>query len=260
VRILAHRGSPGPTSVENTVPAVLACLSAGADGVEVDLRLSADGVLVVCHDPDLQRLTGLAVPVATSPWEVLYAAADAHAVPLARLEWMLAALAGRPVVLEVKAPPPGPAAVRRIAEAVVERLTVLQAAGLPLDVTVSSFAPAVVAAVRGLAPTALGIRTAQLGRPTVRAGAVLRQALAAGHDEIHPHVAALLAEPGCVAAAHRCGVGVVPWTVNRSRAVRRLAGLGVDAVITDVPTKAQAVAAMVDRRPAATRNVTPRAG
>jgi len=136
---------------------------------------------------------------------------------------------------------------------------VLRIAGLPLDVTVSSFAPAVVAAVRGLAPAALGIRTAQLGRPTVRAGAVLRQALAAGHDEIHPHVAALLAEPGCVAAAHRCGVGVVPWTVNRSRAVRRLAGLGVDAVITDVPTKAQAVAAMVDSRPVATRNVTPRA-
>jgi hypothetical protein len=55
-------------------------------------------------------------------------------------------------------------------------------------------------------------------------------------------------------------VGVGPWTVNHSRAVRRLAGLGVDAVITDVPTKAQAVAAMVHSRPVTTRNVTPRAG
>lgn len=248
MRILAHRGSPGPASVENTVPAVLGCLDAGADGVEVDLRLSVDGVLVVCHDPDLRRLTGAALAVATSPWEVLRAAADTCAVPLARLEWILAALAGRPVVLEVKAPPPGPGAVRRTAGAVVERLTVLQAAGLPLDVTVSSFAPAVVAAVRRIAPPSLGIRTAQLGRPTVRAGAVLRQALAAGHDEIHPHVAALLAEPGCVAAAHGCGVGVVPWTVNRSRAVRRLAGLGVDGIVTDVPTKARAVSTRVDSR------------
>ncbi len=259
VRILAHRGSPGPTSVENTVPAVLGCLSAGADGVEVDLRLSADGVLVVCHDPDLRRLTGSALPVASTPWDVLHAAADARAVPLARLEWMLAALAGRPVVIEVKAPPPGPGAIRRTAEAVVERLTVLRAAGLALDVTVSSFAPPVVAAVRGIAPTSLGIRTAQLGRPTVRADAVLRQALAAGHDEIHPHVAALLAEPGCVAAAHRCGVGVVPWTVNRSRAVRRLAGLGVDALITDVPAKALAVSMTVSSRERDTPATTPRA-
>lgn len=260
MRILAHRGSPGQTSVENTVPAVLGCLGAGADGVEVDLRLSADGVLVVCHDPDLRRLTGSPLPVATTPWDVLRAAADTCAVPLARFEWVLAALAGRPVVLEVKAPPPGPGAVRRTAEAVVERLSVLQAAGLPLDVTVSSFAPAVVAAVRGIAPTSLGIRTAQLGRPTVRAGAVLRQALAAGHDEIHPHVAALLAEPGCVAAAHGCGVAVVPWTVNRSRAVRRLAGLGVDALITDVPTKAAAVSATAGSRVRDTPATSPRAG
>lgn len=133
--------------------------------------------------------------------------------------------------------------MQRTAAAVVERLVVLTAAGLPLDVTVSSFAPMVAAAVREGLPAQLGIRTALLGRPTVRAGAVLRQAIAAGHDEVHPHVGALLAEPGCVAAAHSCGVAITAWTVNRSRAVRRLAGLGVDTVITDVPAKAHAVAA-----------------
>lgn len=243
VRILAHRGSPGPTTVENTVPAVLACLQAGADGVEVDLRLSADGVLVVCHDPDLRRLTGLPLPIADTAWSVLRPTADACGVPLARVEWLLAALAGRPIVLELKAPPPGPGAIGRTAEALVDRLTVLAGAGLPLDVTVSSFAPAVVAAVRELVPASLGLRTAQLGRPTVRAGALLRQALAAGHDQIHPQVASLLAEPGCVAASHACGIAVVPWTVNRSRAVRRLASLEVDAVITDHPAQALAAAA-----------------
>ncbi len=89
---------------------------------------------------------------------------------------------------------------------------------------------------------------------------MLRQAIAGGHDEVHPHIGALLAEPGCVAAAHSCGVAVTAWTVNRSRALRRLASLGVDTVITDVPVKAQAIAAMVASRPAATRTVTPRAG
>lgn len=251
MRILAHRGAPDRNGVENTVPAVAACLRAGADGVEVDLRLSADSVLVVCHDPDLLRLTGLPLPVASTSWDDLRAAADARGVPLARVEWMLAAMAGRPVVLEVKAPPPGPGSVERTAIAVVERLTVLRAAGLPLDVTVSSFAPVVVAAVRAKLPSQLGIRTALLGRPTVRAAAVLRDGLAAGHDEIHPHVGALLAEPGCVAAAHSCGVAVTAWTVNRSRALRRLASLGVDTVITDVPVKAQAIAASTVSRHAA---------
>lgn len=268
VRILAHRGSPGavagdgPGAAENTVAAVAASLREGADGVEVDLRLSADGVLVVCHDPDLGRLTGRPLPVAATGWEELRAAADASGVALARVEWMLAAMAGRPVVLELKAPPPGPGSVRRTAEAVVERLAVLAAAGLPLEVTLSSFAPSVVAAVRAVAPGPRPFSTALLGRPTMRAGALLRQGLAGGHDEIHPHVAALLAEPGCAAAAHRCGVGVVAWTVNSSRAVRRLAALDIDAVITDVPSHARSALTArsgTDRSAAAGRR-TRRAG
>ena len=248
MRLLAHRGSPTAGAHENTLPAIQAALSAGADGVEVDLRLSADGVLVLSHDPDLRRLTGLDLTIADTSWTELREAAETRGVALARVEWLLAALAGRAVVLELKAPPPGPQAVRRTALALVDRLQVLQAAGLPLDVTVSSFAPALVEQVRTLAPAQ--VRTALLGRPMTRPSSLLRQTLSAGHDQMHPHVAALLAEPGCVRVAHGCGVAVVPWTVNRSRAVRRLAGLGVDAVITDVPMTARAALA-ARRLPAA---------
>ncbi len=236
VRVLAHRGSP-TTSAENTVAAILDSLLVGADGVEVDLRLSADGVLVVSHDPDLRRLTGLALPVASTAWPELRAAAASRGLALARLEWVLAALAGRPVVLELKAPPPMPGASELTAEVLVRQLAALRAADLPLQVTVSSFAPLLVRAVRAQAAGA--VRTALLARPGVRPGGVLRQALVDGHDEIHPHVLSLLAEPGCVRAAHACGVAVVPWTVNRSRALRRCSALGVDAVITDVPDAAR---------------------
>ncbi|MCW2665850.1 MAG: glycerophosphoryl diester phosphodiesterase, partial [Frankiales bacterium] len=87
MRLYAHRGSSGTTSsestlVENTLPAVTGCLADGADGIEVDLRLSADGVLVVCHDPDLRRLTGTALPVATTRWDDLRSTALAARVPL----------------------------------------------------------------------------------------------------------------------------------------------------------------------------------
>ena len=237
VRLYAHRGSPGTTSFENTVPAVSASLAAGADGVEVDLRLSADGVLVVSHDAGLQRLAGVPLEITRTRWDELRLACAAHGVPLARAEWVLAAAAGRPVVLELKTAPPGE--TPRTAVALVELLSSLHAARLPLDVTVSSFSPALVRAVRDCAPGRLRLRTALLGDVRQSPTTVLRQALADGHDEIHPHVGALLAEPKAVAAAHALGARVVPWTVNRGRDMRRLASLGVDAMITDVPVAAR---------------------
>ena len=239
VLLLAHRGSPAAPASENTVAAVIAALAAGADGVEVDLRLSADGVLVLCHDPDLGRLAGRSLPVADTTWEALRMTAGEHGVGLARVEWLLAAAAGRPVVLELKQPPPAPRARARTVGALLERLGGLHASGLPLAVTVSSFDPALVRMVRLEAPVDLGLRTALLGRPGWRPSALLRQALAAGHDEVHPHVLDVLAHPRSVASAHSCGLAVVPWTVNARRAVRRCADLGVEAVITDVPAAAR---------------------
>jgi glycerophosphoryl diester phosphodiesterase len=232
VRILAHRGSPTPSTVENTVPAIAEALAAGADGVEVDLRLSADGVLVVCHDPDVRRVTGRDLDVAGSSWEALRAG-----TALARVEWVLAAAAGRPVVLELKAPPPAPRARARTVEALAERLAALHDMGLPMEVTVSSFDASLARLAR--AKLSGRTRTALLGRPGVRVSSLLRQALAAGHDEVHPHVLDTLAVPKAVAAAHALGLAVVPWTVNGRGALRRCVDLGVDAVITDVPVTAR---------------------
>jgi glycerophosphoryl diester phosphodiesterase len=128
VRLYAHRGSPGPSSVENTLPAVSACLLDGADGVEVDLRLSADGVLVVCHDPTLRRITGTRLAVATSTWEELRVASACVGVPVTRVEEVLTVLAGRPVVLEVKRPLPG--AVPPTVAALLRMLVGLRREGL----------------------------------------------------------------------------------------------------------------------------------
>lgn len=238
--ILAHRGLPGADRPENTVAAIAAAFDSGADGVEVDLRLTADGVLAVSHDPDLGRVTGRAASVAHSPWSMLHDAAERGGVRLARLEQVLLLAAGRRVVLELKKPPPAHAAEARTALAVAGQLRSLQRAGVPLDVTISSFSPTLAIAVRALLPAGSGLRTALLGRPFDRVGSVLRQAVDAGHDEVHPHVLPLLAETSAVAAAHACGVAVVPWTVNRRGDMRRLERLGVDALITDVPALARA--------------------
>ncbi len=61
MRLIAHRGASA-THPENTLAAFDAALTAGADGFECDLRLSADGV-VVCHDVDLRRFGGSSTPL-----------------------------------------------------------------------------------------------------------------------------------------------------------------------------------------------------
>lgn len=231
MRIIAHRGAPALGRIENTVPAISAALAGAASGVEVDLRRTADGVFAVCHDLGLLRLAGRDLRVATTPWQVLHAAAAASGVPLARLEEVLAVAATRPVILELKPEQPGAGA------ALVERLGQLEALGLPFSVTVSSFDPAMLSEVRGAAGGQL--RTALLGRPGCLALATARLALAGGHQEVHPHVSDLLADPDAAREATSSGLDVVPWTVNSSRMIRRCAELGCAAVITDLPRKAQ---------------------
>lgn len=231
MRIIAHRGAPALGRIENTVPAISAALAGAASGVEVDLRRTVDGVFAVCHDLGLLRLAGRDLRVATTPWPVLHAAAAASGVPLARLEEVLAVAAARPVVLELKPAQPG------AGSALVERLMEFEALGLPMSVTVSSFDPTLLSEVRTAAAGGQ-LRTALLGRPGCLALATARLALAAGHEEVHPHVSDLLADPSAAREAASSGLDVVPWTVNSSRMIRRCAELGCAAVITDLPRKA----------------------
>lgn len=232
MRIIAHRGAPALGRIENTVPAISASLLGAAHGVEVDLRRTADGVFAVCHDLGLLRLAGRDLRVATTPWPELRAAAASSGVPLARLEEVLAVAADRPVVLELKPAQPG------AGTALVERLMQLDALGLPCSVTISSFDPGLLTEIRAAA-AGFRLRTALLGRPGCLAVATARLALAGGHQEVHPHVSDLLADPRAAREAAGSGLDVVPWTVNSSRMIRRCAELGCAAVITDLPRKAQ---------------------
>ncbi len=67
-RICAHRGL-SISMPENSIPAFAASIASGAHEIEFDLWLSADGVPVVCHDPDLNRVAGIDKIVSDSYWE-----------------------------------------------------------------------------------------------------------------------------------------------------------------------------------------------
>jgi glycerophosphoryl diester phosphodiesterase len=73
--VTAHRGVHG-RAPENTAAAIRETIAAGAQGAEVDVQLSKDGVLVVTHDGDFSRMAGVAKKV----WDPTYA--EIRAIPL----------------------------------------------------------------------------------------------------------------------------------------------------------------------------------
>ena len=60
--VVAHRGYSA-AAPENTLPALHAAVEAGADGVEIDLQITKDGVVVLFHDPELDRTTNCTGPI-----------------------------------------------------------------------------------------------------------------------------------------------------------------------------------------------------
>ncbi len=230
MQLLAHRGLTGPSRPENTADAVAAALAHGADGSEVDLRLSADGVLLAAHDDDLSRVAGVDLRVSRSRACVVRALTLPGGTRVARLPELVEAGSGGRLVLELKHPAAGP--VEHTVLALAGELKSLRRQGRGLDVTVSSFSPTLVAGVRA---RELGVRTALLGERLVPPRDLVEQAVAAGHDEVHPHVAALRADPGAIALARGHGLAVVPWTVNLPSDARRLAALAGNGLISDDP-------------------------
>lgn len=248
MQVVGHRGSrvPGP---ENTVAAVEAALRAGADGVELDIRRSADGDLVCVHDARIPRLGGRAV-IRRSTREL-----TERGIPL--LHDMLDVWAGRGrLILEIKNQPGQPdfdAPRERSAHALVELLrrrglTGLDRAGRPghgtegspepgirePGITVSSFDWFAVEAVRD---ARIGVPTAFLTMPRMSVSGGLAYARAAGHAELHAHVSAVRGVPDAVDRARRAGIALITWTVTEVAEARGLRDAGVSGAICDNPAE-----------------------
>jgi glycerophosphoryl diester phosphodiesterase len=230
VLLLGHRGAIHPTAPENTLAAVERALRQGADGVEVDVRVTADGVPVCHHDPSLERTAGDRRAVAMTgyaelPW------IGSHRIP--RLSEVVDLVAGRGrLVVELK-PPSWPAL--EAPESVSAVADVLRRNRLD-HVSVSSFDRL---RLRAFRCHGLSCPTALLGRPAVPLLGIVRQAIQDGHPEVHPHVSSVLARPDVVKTAHAHGLRVTSWTVNRAEDLAALRDLGLHAVITDDPAVAR---------------------
>jgi glycerophosphoryl diester phosphodiesterase len=208
---VAHRGDP-VGHLENTVPAFLAAIEQGADMIELDCRLSADGEVVVVHDPTLERLWGLDRPVAETSWkEISSLERDGYRIPL--LGEVFDSCAAQ-VMVDV-----GSAGVIHAAHRVADAAGALERCIFVGDTE--------------------ALRSLRASDGTARIGLTWDRSEPPGDDLLsevrpewfNPHFG--LVDPEVVASMGERQIGVSTWTVDREEDMTRVLDAGVEAVITN---------------------------
>jgi glycerophosphoryl diester phosphodiesterase len=226
--VFGHRGVRG-AAPENTMPAFELAAQSGADGVELDVRLCRTGELVVCHDPTLARFTGGrdGRKIADLDLGELARVDVGGGAPVPALVEVLAFARGRKLRVNVEMKRDVPS--RRLV--VRETARVLATLGAQLgEVIVSSFDPWMVGYLGWLLPVAPRGCLFASDQRWLRSGWV---AVPLAADAVHPE--RTLVDERSYRKWRGRGKLVNVWTVNDVVEARRLAGLGVDAIITDAP-------------------------
>ena len=246
--VFAHRGgcALGP---ENTMAAFDLGLGAGADGIECDVHLSADGIVVVCHDDLIDRTTDSVGPVSALTAAEL-ARVDAGCrfknaagdTPFARQGIGIPTLAdvlhrcrdARVIVeMKVDSEPMGRAVARVVA-----------AASAADRVCVAGYGLRSLAAARQALPelaSSAGHSEVRLALYRSWAGWPVRHVPYGGY-QVPEHAGWLrVVSPRFVRHAHRAGLKVQVWTVDEEPEMRRLLEWRVDGLISNRPDRATRV-------------------
>ena len=232
-QIFAHRGAKS-VAPENTLPAFQAALDMGVDGIELDVHSSRDGQLVVIHNFDVDETTNGAGPVSSfTVAELGRLDAGSHfgsefaGVGVPTLEEVLDLVGDRcRVNIEIKSMD-----LQGGGDQVEPLLEVIRQRNLYEQVIVSSFNPVSLIKTRWLDDgIALGLLH-EPGQPLFQRHAWCSAII--GPEALHPHYTGI--DGDYIAWAESRNLAVNTWTVNDVEEARRLADLGADAIISDVP-------------------------
>jgi glycerophosphoryl diester phosphodiesterase len=255
----AHQGGAWE-SPSSTFHAIEHALAAGATGIELDVHATSDGELVVCHDATVDRTTERTGSIASftlaelremdfSYWWIPGAdvtpgrpaeeypfrgrAPGDRAFGIATLREVLERFPGVVLNLDIKqtAPVVAPyeaALARLLAE--YERVD---------DVIVASFLDPATDAFRGFAPavpTSAGTMATADAWRAVQEGEAVPDIPAVAYQVPERQGDLVVVDERFVAAAHAAGKAVHVWTVDDTESMERLVDLGVDGIISDLPT------------------------
>lgn len=217
MQIIAHRGASG-LEPENTLKSFQRALDLGVDMVECDVRKTADGELVIHHDPNLERTTsgqGLLKNKTLSELRHLDAG-EGERIPT--LKEVLDLVKGKSdLVIEIKEP-----------GYEKEILDLIEGALMGREVIIASFFHPVSLVIKSLNPV---VRTGIIFRcqpvyPVALASSARAQVMFPHHQFLNQ---ALVEE------AHDHDIKVYPWVIDTPGDLERAMALGVDGVITNHP-------------------------
>ncbi len=219
--VFAHRGV-SKEFPENSLEAFGAAKFRGADGVELDVRVTADGGLAVHHDARLEDGRVIA-----------HVLTDELPSEVPTLERALDACGGLTVNVELKNLPGEPdfdpaSTIADLTVATISRLALAD------KVLVSSFNRSSLDRVRVLDPS---IETGWLVFDLDETEAMLDRVTDGGHVALHPPAARTTR--ALIEASHARGIRVNAWTVDDPIRIEQLAGDGIDGIITNVPDVAR---------------------
>jgi glycerophosphoryl diester phosphodiesterase len=233
--IFAHRGA-SRHAPENTLAAFEVAVQQGADGIELDAKLTADGQVVVIHDQSLERTTATAGKVKEMTLSQIKALdAGSHfdcafrGEPIPTLEEVLVNF-GRLTYINIEL-----TNYTSILDDLPEKVAgLVKKYGLEKRVLFSSFNPLALIRVRRQLPQCPMGLLAFPGKMGILARSRLGWLLS--YQALHPELGD--ATPSLVEKTHRRGARVHVYTVNQVQDMRRLFDLKVDGIFTDDPVTA----------------------
>ena len=234
--VYAHRGG-AKLRPENTVLAFDHGLSLGADGLEFDVHLSRDGVVVVHHDRTLDRTTNGRGPLAALTADELgrldagarFPGFQGVAGGVPRLDEVLRRYPGIPLIIELKVNEP---------ELAHRTIDTVRAANAVDRVALGSYGTRVLRAARAYEPAITTGSSREETRLALYRSWIRWPVRRSPYREYQvPEVAGTtrVVSPLFVRYAHEAGLLVKVWTVDDAGDMRRLLSWGVDAIISDRP-------------------------
>ena len=239
---VGHRGASA-AAPQNTLAAFRKAVELGADGVELDVQLSADGAVVVIHDFTVDKTTNGTGRVADKTLAELKALdAGSRFSPqfagerIPTLAEVFEAIDGRLMVnVELKAP-----SQNWNTALVAPVLEIVRRYGMQAKVIFSSFNPHVLYAMKQLAPDIPAGALYAPDSPVYVRRAWLEPFIS--HEARHPHYS-MLTGP-IIQWYHAHGLRINTWTVDDPEEMRRLVAAGADSIITNKPDVLKSVLQM----------------
>jgi len=231
MEITAHRGS-SRTAPENTIPAIEAAVEEMADSVEIDVQMTADGVVVLGHDASLKRVAGVNRSIASMTFEELekldvgsWFSSEYAGTRIPSLSEVLELCSQKTSLnIEIKYVGKNSELPEKTAEMVREY-------GMENQCVITS--------------TNLSyLKRVKEALPEIRTGYIISAAY--GNFYSSEDVDFISIRSGFVTSAlmqnaHEQGKAVYAWTVNTKSELERLTLLGVDGIITDRPVLAREI-------------------